>query len=435
MCGSLSVYENRVAQRGRQIRLRIAVIPADDRVPQADPVFFLAGGPGGAATESWASAGQIFVALHQHRDFVLVDQRGTGGSHQLTYPSPPDLGGLPPDQVQARARQWVAEVIAGLDGDPTLYMTSLAMDDLDQVRQALGYHRIDLYGGSYGATAAQYYVRQHGNYVRTVVLDGGSLLNAPLLELLAANSQAALNRIFDRCDGDAACSAAYPAVRQELATVIQRLQARPVTITTSAGGAGTAVIDADAFAATIHSLLLSATTAASIPQVIHQAATGDFAKVGQAIANNTDSTSNLVMSAMIKCFEGWAKFDPVETQRLGTGSYLLGFEEKIAQGQALVCPLLPKPNLAKGDGLPLQSPVPVLLLNGSTDPQDPPSNVAAAPIDLPNSLSIVVPDQGHTVGHLGCLPTIVAAFVAAGSAKHLDIACVRSVSVPPFALP
>ncbi len=435
-CGTLRVPENRDKPAGRQIDLRVAVVPAIDARPQSDPVFFLAGGPGGAATESWATAGSIFPAVHQHRDIVLVDQRGTGASHAVEFPPPPDVGGLSAAEAKARIDAYAKSALASLDADPSMYTTATAMDDLDQVRQALGYQRINLYGGSYGATAAQYYLRQHGSHVRTVVLDGGTLLDVPIFELIAPNSQAALNRVLDRCMAAFSCASAYPQVRQQLANDMRELAARPVTVDLNLiGQDGTLVVDADTFASAIHSLLLSQQGAASIPLVIQRAAVGDLRPVARLVTQNPDTTGRLVMSVMIRCFEGWAKFDLAATRTLGAGSYMLGPEEKGAESEATACPLLPVPNLSADDALAVKSSVPVLLLNGSADPQDPPSNVTDARRDFPNSLTVVAPDQGHTVGHLGCLPGVVAAFIAAGNVWHLSTSCVRSMSPPPFTLP
>ena len=81
------------------------------------------------------------------------------------------------------------------------------------------------------------------------------------------------------------------------------------------------------------------------------------------------------------------------------------------------------------------SPAPVLLLNGTADPQDPPSNVADADKELPNSLSLAIDGYGHTVGHIGCLPDVVAAFFEAGSVRDLDTRCVSMMRAPGFALP
>ena len=70
--------------KGRKIALNIAWLPADDKGGGTpDPVFFLAGGPGQAATEY---ASQIDLALREvrkQRDIVLIDQRGTGKSNPL----------------------------------------------------------------------------------------------------------------------------------------------------------------------------------------------------------------------------------------------------------------------------------------------------------------------------------------------------------------
>lgn len=57
--------------------------------------------------------------------------------------------------------------------------SSPAVDDLDDVRAALGYERINLWGGSYGTRAALIYARRHPEHVLSVVLDGGSSFRDP----------------------------------------------------------------------------------------------------------------------------------------------------------------------------------------------------------------------------------------------------------------
>src|SRR5262245_41760936 len=51
LCGTYQVWENRAAKSGRKISLEIIVLPALSSHPKPDPVFFLAGGPGQAATD------------------------------------------------------------------------------------------------------------------------------------------------------------------------------------------------------------------------------------------------------------------------------------------------------------------------------------------------------------------------------------------------
>ena len=87
LCGRVVVPENRALDGGRAISLRVMVLRAWAPKPLPDPVFFLAGGPGGAATQ-WASAMRTtYAPVNERHDVVLVDQRGTGGSHALACPS------------------------------------------------------------------------------------------------------------------------------------------------------------------------------------------------------------------------------------------------------------------------------------------------------------------------------------------------------------
>ena len=80
-CGTLSVPEDRSNPSGRQIHLNIAVFPAINREPKPDPLFLLAGGPGQSAVEAFPVMLGLLFNIHQERDIVLVDQRGTGKSN------------------------------------------------------------------------------------------------------------------------------------------------------------------------------------------------------------------------------------------------------------------------------------------------------------------------------------------------------------------
>ena len=218
VCGHLSVPEDRSDPDGRQIDFYVKLVPAVASDPQPDPVFFLAGGPGGAATQSWLSAPGLFPIVHWDRDIVLVDQRGTGDSNLLLWPEPPDLSGLSRHEMSVTLAAWLKKALAGLDADPRFYASRQAADDLDDVRAALGYDRIDIYGASYGATLAQYYLRQHESHVRSVVLDGGTLLDVPIFERLPRSSQAALDSVLERCVADTACHATFPDPAGDLET-------------------------------------------------------------------------------------------------------------------------------------------------------------------------------------------------------------------------
>jgi len=431
------VPEDRSSPAGRQIDLRVAVILAVAAVPEPDPLFPLDGGPGQAATDDLGWTASIFRGIHENRDIVLVDQRGTGGSNRLVVPEGPDDTGLS-EAEKARIDAWLKQVLAEMSGDPRFYTTSAAMDDIDDVRSALGYDEINLYGPSYGATAAQYYIRQHEDRVRAAVLDGGTLLDVPIFERIAPNSQRALDILLDRCATDAACRKAFPDARSEFNAVMKRLRSQPVTTSIDHPWSGEPIVlDALAFAGAIHGGLVNEPMMGQLPRFIHAAYEGEWDQVAQAIAvaagPMTADTESLVMSAVIRCSEGWARFDPAETARLGAGSYLRDVEVAIAEDQARMCTYAPAGIVAADDRQPVTSDVPVLLILGEADPQNPPANVADAASELPNSLTVVAPGHAHTVGHLGCMPSIVDSFIDAGTVDGLDVSCVATgVPLPPF---
>jgi pimeloyl-ACP methyl ester carboxylesterase len=157
-CGTLQVFEDRAAARGRKIPLKIVLFPAKSGRPEPDPLFILAGGPGQSATEFAGVLIRDFAFAHERRAIVFVDQRGTGGSNPLQCP----LGGSFDEIVQSVAVGVDADLPAvracraelERRADLRFYTTPFAMDDLDDVRKALGYERINLWAASYGTRGA-----------------------------------------------------------------------------------------------------------------------------------------------------------------------------------------------------------------------------------------------------------------------------------------
>ena len=243
------MFEDRDSRTGRTIDLNIVVLPAlaEDKSP--DPIFVLVGGPGAAAT---LTAGSFADGLREHRDIVLVDQRGTGRSNQLQC-SAPTLG----ESINAMLTfdfYRPDECRAGLDADLTKYTTNIAMDDLDEVRGWLGYDQINLYGVSYGTRAAFVYMRRHGEHVRSSTLRGVAPPALLVPEQFALHSQWALDRLFADCEADEACRAAFPDPRGELDRVLKDIARDPVDIEVELPQGETTIalrFDDNSFASTI----------------------------------------------------------------------------------------------------------------------------------------------------------------------------------------
>ena len=424
-CGTLSVPENRAVPVGRMIPLRIVVLPATIKRTRNDPFVYLAGGPGGAATQLTAAVASIWFELRADRDILLVDQRGTGGSNALAC-------ALPTGEISTPAEltAYVQSCTAALAGDASQYGTAAAMDDLEAVRKALGYGKLDLFGGSYGATAAQVFLRRHPGSVRTVVLDGATLLDVPFMSRFASNGQRALDLIAARCAAQSACARAFPTWRADLLPLLARLQTAPVTV--QVAGEAT-VVDDLTLAGTIQEMTKTDNEAASVPLLVSRAAAGDYSVLAAQLTPPAPPDLS-IMPWSIKCNEPWWGEDPVAVAADAKGTYLERTVAFALANDQAVCAGFPTRVEPAEQWVRVRSNVPALDFVGGADPQDPIGNVAALQNAMPNARTVVVPGMGHGIAHYGCLPHLVARLVALGSAKKLDLSCARTIAPRPFLL-
>ncbi len=423
-CGTIAVPEDPSKPEGRTVNVQVTVLPSTMR-PAAGALFYLEGGPGGAATQAAVRVNQLFAEISRYRDIVMVDQRGTGGSARLACPDQP----VRADEAGALTA-YLRDCFAHLHGDPRLDTTSVAADDLDAVRRTLGYRKIDLYGGSYGATLAEAYLRAYPGSVRSVVLDSGSLPNVRVYDVSARNAEHALDLQLGRCARAPSCHRAYPNTRHELDVLLSRRPHRAMLVS------GPVIMQPDDVARTISTLSASPDGAATIPYVIHAAVRGDYTALALAfhddLGADLDARSRQAMFWVILCSEPWAAFDVSATARDGAGSYLEHAAVARAQVFRQACGVVPKGVVPAGSSSPGVSHAPVLLLAGGADPLDPIANLRGWRQAFPNGRLVVVPAGGHGAIDDPCVQAIVARFVAAASVDLLNTACARHISPPAF---
>ena len=430
------MLEDRSAPSGRRIALAVMVLPATGTPPAADAVFFISGGPGQAATRSADAVAEEHAATRRTRDIVLVDQRGTGGSNGLPcVPFPPGdirlyLGRPGPEEIR-RCREALSA-----RADLRFYTTEAAVEDLEDVRRALGYERVTLDAGSYGTRVALRYMTRFPGRVRAAVLRA---VNPPGFRIplpFAAAGQAALDRLIDDCRRDDACRGAFPDVGGDLARALARLDAGPVPVTVTNPGTGKtekATLDRGTFVARLHLLLFASRLASRIPLLLEGAARGDFspfadlaAAFGKAIADQIDWG----MQLSVLCTEDLPLITREEAER-ETRATFLG-PGRIFDAQAL-CAAWPRGLLPPDHGRPVRSDVPVLLVSGGVDPATPARYAAEAARTLSRSLHVVIPNGSHVDGG-ACVDAIASSFIAAGSVDGLDTSCARAIRRPEWVL-
>lgn len=433
-CGTYEVWENRAAKSGRKIGLKVVLIPALSPNPKPDPVFFFAGGPGQAASPL---AGQLVDdELRKNRDFVFIDQRGTGGPGRLFC----SLGGHDDDLQSYFVEMFplgaVRECREELEkkADLTLYTTDLAIDDFDEIRAWLGYGKINLLGGSYGTRAAQVYMKRHPKSVRAAVIAGVAPMDEPLSLSHAANGQRSLDLLLGWCEKDAACHAKFPAVRADFQAVMDRLAQGPVTVEvdhphTHKGEQVT--LSRDFLAEGIRWALYGDSEA--LPLMIHKAAGGDFAPLAQASVNSRLGAIDGIASGLlfsVTCAEDMPYIDPAEVPARTAGSFLGDYRVRQQLG---ACSVWPRGTAAPGHREALRTDIPVLLVSGERDPVTPPAFADRAARFLSRGKKIVVPWGSHG-GDDPCTLKIQRDFLRKGSAQGLDTSCLSRIKMPPFVL-
>ncbi|HJU43948.1 MAG TPA: alpha/beta hydrolase [Vicinamibacterales bacterium] len=434
-CGTLTVYENRETRQGRQIGLNIVVLPALSNDPKPDPFFFLAGGPGQGAAQMAKQLREPYRQILTDRDIVLVDQRGTGKSNPLNCIDPDDsLNAL--QQGESGAIEKLKKCLTGYDADLRLYTTTIAMDDLDDVRAYLGYDKINIYGGSYGTRAGLVYMRQHGDRVRTAVLDGVAPTNMRLPLFFARDVQRAFDRLIADCEKDTACNAAYPNLTARVRALVDRLEKNPPTVPIVHPRTGergefrvTPLLLLNAFAATLYQPLV----ASLIPALVERAEKNDFQGVFALAGMNEGAAENMSvgMQLSVICAEDAPRITPEERKKESEGTI---FGPYVMRLQQRGCEFWPRGAVDTAFYEPVQSSIPTLILSGEIDPVTPPVWGEEIAKTLPNSRHIVIPGTGHTAGSTGCGRRLIKAFVDAGTAQNLDTSCVDKIARPPYFL-
>ncbi len=441
LCGTLSVYEDRSSRTGRTLGIRFIVIKA--RHPSNRAIVFNPGGPGVSATEMAADFADAttgaLATLHDRYDILLVDNRGTGGSapQQCDFAPArhPELYFLQvwPDTLVRSCRNRLAQ-----HANLGLYSTDPAADDLDDVRAALGYPKLVLYGGSYGTFFYLDYARRHPRHVESIILEGVAPPHFYVIPLpMARGAQTALDGLGVACRIDAACSSRFPDFAEHFAAVLQRFDAGPVTMTitnTVTHQTQRVHLSKEVFVETVRHAMYSPADASYIPVTIERAYRGNYTPLAEMVQQLAQFFTNLQASGLnlsVTCAEDIPFITEQDVVRDSEGTFEGDARVRAQQRACRLWNVAPVPAAFIA---PVRSSAPILIISGSDDPATPPQYARAALQYLPHARILLVPGASHDSDYPPCVDATVVAFVRARSASGLNFShCAAAYHRPVFA--
>lgn len=440
-CGSLQRPLDPARPDGVRIDIHYLVVPAMARNKQPDAVLLLAGGPGQSAIQVAPRVLQRLARLNNRRDLVFIDQRGTGASAPLDCP---DDSKLPlTEQLDSAAqmrrldecRAALEKLPYGRDGGLRFFTTTIAMQDMDAVREALGVPQWNLVGASYGTRAALEYLRQFPTKVRRAVIDGVAPPDMVLPASFSPDTQAALDKLF------AAHARTYPGLHAEWEQLLASLP-RQVTVPQPLTGVPEHfTVDRELLLRAVRPPLYQPALAAALPAALHAAAAeGRFEGLfGLSTAFGSAPGLRLAMGMhfSVMCAE--------DVPRLGQSTDTPGadFSTVDADLYTRVCRHWPRGDVPADFYKIPPAPSPVLVMSGGADPATPPRHgervARALAVGHPERVRhLVVPESGHGVMAVGCVRDLLFRFIDARTEAEAlpasflkDAACATRIPRPP----
>lgn len=420
-------------------RLSVARIESRRRSGNTDALTLLAGGPGQSAIESFPAISFAFRHIMRDRDVILIDQRGTGESTSLDCPEDTLAANLDtslnlrddPDEIARLA----ADCLASLTVDPSLFTTSVAVQDLEHARLQLGISQWNIYGISYGTRVAMHYLRRYPDSVRTVVLDAVVPPQISLGPDIASLAQQSLEKIFSRCEQDKGCNTAFGNLTAPTMTLLEELEDNPRSITyedVATGQLTTREFTHEHLAVTLRLMSYSSQTAAILPSMLQEAIRYDnlapLARQSDMQSKSLSSSLSTGMHHAVICTEDVPFFSTQPVKQ--TGKSYLG--DDILAGIEATCNAWPAGIIDDDFKQALVSDKPTLILSGGADPITPPAYGELVAQTLTRARHIVNEEQGHMQAPFGCMPVLLAQFLESADAKSLETDCLERIRPLPF---
>ena len=434
--GTLNVFEDNIANNGKKIPLNIEVVPARTGVAKEAPMFIIMGGPGQAATDLVSFFSEIFEKINLESDLVFIDQRGTGKSNPLqlkvVYNSLQDYF-----RDEFNVNKIIKESYDSLSQISNLenYGTKNAINDIEKVRQEMGYDKINLYGTSYGTRVVMAYTNKYPGRVRTVTLKG---LVPPGLVIpynFAEDAQRSLDLLIKDCREDSACNFTFPDLGKE----IRSFFSKPFPLKIEIENPGTnqkeqIELNKETIALNLRVLLMSPSSTKTIPYLFTEANKGNFTPLTDMILMIKKSYVHGIYDGMtlcVVCNEDYPALAKMPSEN-GDRNFL---KDYWIQRIKNACSIWNKEKKELPETIIEKQDIPALIISGNRDAATPPKYGEQALKYFTNGRHIIIKQGSHSFDGLrNCVENIICEFVVNGEAAHLKADCSDSIKFPEYKL-
>ena len=438
-CTSVPVPLDRSGQASGTIALSVERKQAGPAQSQS-AVLALAGGPGQAALPLGEFIAKAMAPALGARDLVVFDQRGTGTSDPLGCPALSSLSSGSASQAFERCALEIGPARGA-------YTTQESVEDIESIRQAMGYEKLVLYGTSYGTKVAEEYAERYPQHVEALVLDSIVLPNGP--EPFAVPTFQAIASVLGELCSEDACAGITSNPAADIASLNARLRKHALSgsVYDGSGHRHNATLNETGLLDILEAGDLNPALRALLPAAVHSAlhnypdpllrlqllADGLIPNLpsGHAVEESSEGIDEALFVATT-CEE-----EPFPWQRsaapasrlaeaLGTlhampSTDFYPFDATTALDNSLVSACAGWPDASPAPPAPGALPdVPTLILSGAQDLRTPTSNARQIAAAIPDAQLLVVPYTGHSVigsDFSDCASLAVTAFFGGGAVQ------------------
>jgi len=443
--GHLWVQEDRRAPSKGLIQLGFVRLRSTAEKPRS-PVVFLPGGPGipGTVLGAVPVYFELFEKLQALSDVILLDQRGIGTSSPNTACP---TGAEPPADVFATESNFRRTIVAratecgaywrakGVSLES--FSTASSVEDLEDLRRAIGANKLSLLAHSYGTALGLEFVRRHEEQVDRVVLTGvegpDESLQMPLV------FDFALRRVSDLA-ASSPLQQAFPDTYHEFQRVMGELDREPMRVRIRSPKTNQ---DLDVSVGVVlvrfvvKGMLPNGRRVGQVPALVYSLGRHDPSLIKEAVQDlyNSQTSGFTAMQFAVLCADGWSSGRRQLAQE--EASHSVFGDVPFIHLDAELCDRMGIKSEPDDSLLPLWSSAHALLISGTLDSNTPPPQAEQVLWGLPHGELVLVKDGFHETLPSPTVQSLVVEFLSGTdvSTKTVEFAPPSFVTISQAAAP